>query len=95
MYLIPEWVTFYWVLCSQRDTTQQNEEQNKIGEDVVVDNPMTQNSKPKKVKKKVSVLTDSFSRGENFTVQMMDKWVSYFLAWQSYTFLLVQNHMGI
>lgn len=59
MYLIPERVAVYRVLCSQRNTTQQDKEKDKIGEDVVVDNPMTQNSKPEKVKKKVSVFTDS------------------------------------
>lgn len=49
-YLVPERVALDRVLCRQTDAAEQDEEEDEVGEDVVVDDLMAQN--PESMKKK-------------------------------------------
>lgn len=47
-YLVSERVILDRVLCCQTNTAEQDEEEDEVGEDVVVDDLMAQNPEPKR-----------------------------------------------
>lgn len=51
-YLVSEGVVLDRVLCCQTDAAKQDEEEDEVGEDVVVDNLMAQNPESKKQSEK-------------------------------------------
>lgn len=42
-YLVSEGIILDWILCCQTDAAEQDEEEDEVGEDVVVDDLMAQN----------------------------------------------------
>lgn len=45
-HLISEGVVLNWILCCQTDAAEQDEEEDEVGEDVVVDDLVAQNPEP-------------------------------------------------
>ena len=52
-YLVSEGVILYWILCCQTDAAEQDEEEDEVGEDVVVDDLMAQNPESKRGSKRI------------------------------------------
>lgn len=47
-YLVSEGVVLDWVLCCQTNAAEQDEEEDEVGEDVMVDDLMTHNPESEK-----------------------------------------------
>lgn len=50
-YLVSEGVIFDWVLCCQTNAAEQDEEEDEVGEDVMVDDLMAQNPESEEKKR--------------------------------------------
>lgn len=51
-YLVSKRIILHWVLCCQTDAAEQDEEEDEVGENVVVDDFMAQNPESRKQNQK-------------------------------------------